>query len=206
VSGVERLREALDLLAIDRLLAVEHREDDEPCSCDECMSYGAEDEGFDWYRIPAANRIAMRILDGGDERFSEIAKAFRDHGAALPAAEPVCSLGTGGGPCLVHLGDVHPAAEPGLDVHPDPLVFGDTVRRLRRIAGLTQRELADRVGADFTYMSKIENGHDQPGRALIERIDSAVGADGSLVEAWLGIRCPSCGHKLAARLTAGDTE
>lgn len=39
--------EALDLAAIDRLLAVEHREDDQPCSCDECMEYGAEDAGAD---------------------------------------------------------------------------------------------------------------------------------------------------------------
>lgn len=72
----------VDLAAIDRLLAVAHREDDQPCSCDECMSYGAEDVGADWARIPPANRIAIRILDGADDRFAVLAAAFRDHDAA----------------------------------------------------------------------------------------------------------------------------
>jgi hypothetical protein len=66
-------------MAIDRLLAVAHREDDQPCGCDDCMGYGAEDAGSDWYRIPVANRIVMRILDSGDDRFAPLVKAFRDH-------------------------------------------------------------------------------------------------------------------------------
>lgn len=77
-----------DLTAIDRLLAVPHREDDEPCSCDECMSYGAEDAGADWHRIPPANRIAMRILDGADDRLAALVAAFRDH-EADPRVTPV---------------------------------------------------------------------------------------------------------------------
>ena len=71
--------ERLDLAAIDRLLAVAHREDDEPCNCDECMAYGGDDNGVDWYRVPVANRIAIRILDGADDRFAPLVKAFRDH-------------------------------------------------------------------------------------------------------------------------------
>ena len=67
--------------------SVPHREDDEPCACDECMSYGADDEGFDWYRIPAANRIVMRILDGGDSRLAPLVEAFRDHEYAALAPE-----------------------------------------------------------------------------------------------------------------------
>lgn len=92
-----------DLFHIDRLLAVEHRADDEPCSCDECMSYGAEDAGVNWFRIPPANRIAMRILDGADERLAVLAKAFRDHDEAV-AAElgqdlgPADTVPSGGGP------------------------------------------------------------------------------------------------------------
>lgn len=66
-------------VALDRALAVPHRDDDQPCSCDECMAYGAEDSGADWYRIPPANRVAIRILDGADDRLAAIAKAFRDH-------------------------------------------------------------------------------------------------------------------------------
>jgi len=37
-------------------------------------------------------------------------------------------------------------------------IFGASLKKLRIQAGLTQRELADRVNVDFTYLSKIENG------------------------------------------------
>lgn len=79
---------SLDLLAVDRLLAVPHRDDDQPCSCDECMAYGAEDAGADWFRMPVANRIAIRILDGADSRFADLAEAFAAHDAALAADPP----------------------------------------------------------------------------------------------------------------------
>lgn len=70
---------APDFMAADRALAVEHREDDQPCGCDECMSYGAEDEGFDWYKVSPARRIVLRVLDSGDDRLAPIATAFREH-------------------------------------------------------------------------------------------------------------------------------
>lgn len=92
--------EALDLAAIDRLLAVEHREDDQPCSCDECMEYGAEDAGADWYRMPAANRIAIRILDGADTRLAVLAAAFRDHDAAVDELPVHTIVGPDVGPDL----------------------------------------------------------------------------------------------------------
>lgn len=36
--------------------------------------------------------------------------------------------------------------------------FGQRVRKLRKERGLTLRGLAEVVGVDFTYLSKIENG------------------------------------------------
>ena len=72
---------------VDRALALPHREDDNPCSCDECMAYGAEDAGADWYRIPSENRVAMRLLDGADDRLAALTQAFRDHEAAQPALD-----------------------------------------------------------------------------------------------------------------------
>jgi transcriptional regulator with XRE-family HTH domain len=36
--------------------------------------------------------------------------------------------------------------------------FGKRVKELRLQKGLTLRELADKVGLNFTYLSKIENG------------------------------------------------
>lgn len=41
----------------------------------------------------------------------------------------------------------------------DHRVFGLALRRLRRDAGLTQQELADRVGIGVEYVSRLENGH-----------------------------------------------
>jgi transcriptional regulator with XRE-family HTH domain len=35
--------------------------------------------------------------------------------------------------------------------------LGGRIRELRKARGLTQRKLADAVGIDFTYLSKIEN-------------------------------------------------
>jgi transcriptional regulator with XRE-family HTH domain len=35
--------------------------------------------------------------------------------------------------------------------------FGQKLRALRRTKGITQRELAKRVGIDFSYISKLEN-------------------------------------------------
>lgn len=36
--------------------------------------------------------------------------------------------------------------------------LGSRIKELRKALRLTQRELADQVGIDFTYLSKIENG------------------------------------------------
>lgn len=93
------------------------------------------------------------------------------------------------------LGDAGEAAVEGV---------GYAVRYWRRFAGLTLRDLGERTDADFTYLSKIENGHDYPSRKLIERIDAVTGAEGQLVEAWQGSRCPNCGHRAARLSRAAD--
>jgi transcriptional regulator with XRE-family HTH domain len=36
--------------------------------------------------------------------------------------------------------------------------LGERIKQLRKARGLTQRKLADAVGIDFTYLSKIESG------------------------------------------------
>ena len=40
--------------------------------------------------------------------------------------------------------------------------FGTALRERRRAAKLSQRELARRIGVDFSYISKIENGRLPP--------------------------------------------
>lgn len=47
----------------------------------------------------------------------------------------------------------------------------------RKASGLTLRALADIVGVDFTYLSKIENGHLIPSVDLIEKMGAASGVD-----------------------------
>jgi transcriptional regulator with XRE-family HTH domain len=40
--------------------------------------------------------------------------------------------------------------------------FGHALRERRRTAGLSQRDLAERAGLDFSYISKVENGRLPP--------------------------------------------
>ena len=56
--------------------------------------------------------------------------------------------------------------------------FGVRLRELRKQAGLTQRELADRVNVDFSYLSKIESGAvPPPSEKVILQLVEALNAD-----------------------------
>ena len=58
------------------------------------------------------------------------------------------------------------------------MTFGERLRQLRRAQGLDQRRLAARVGIDFTYLSKIENGRMLPPSAeTIVKLAQALQAD-----------------------------
>ena len=51
------------------------------------------------------------------------------------------------------------------------MAFPDRLRELRRAARLSQRALAEQVGVDFTYLSKIENGRvEPPSEGVLQRI------------------------------------
>ena len=51
------------------------------------------------------------------------------------------------------------------------MAFPDLLRELRRTARLSQRALAERVGIDFTYLSKIENGRvEPPSEGVLQKI------------------------------------
>jgi len=56
--------------------------------------------------------------------------------------------------------------------------FGVRLRQLRKQAGLTQRELAERVNIDFTYLSKIESGAmPPPSEKVISQLAEALNTD-----------------------------
>ena len=57
--------------------------------------------------------------------------------------------------------------------------FGQKVKRLRKAKRITQLELAERIGVDFTYVSKIENDRTMrsPAESTIRKIAEVLGTD-----------------------------
>ncbi len=59
--------------------------------------------------------------------------------------------------------------------------FGKRLRELRRAKGLSQRALAERVGVNFTYLSRCETGTldfgQYPSEDLIVRLAAALGTE-----------------------------
>ena len=60
--------------------------------------------------------------------------------------------------------------------------FPERLRTLRKRSQLSQRDLAQRVGIDFTYLSKIENGRVEPPsesvlRHISRELSNALGQD-----------------------------
>lgn len=67
----------------------------------------------------------------------------------------------------------------------DPvLVFGSVLRTLREQAGLSQRELADRVYCSPSLISAVELGSKPAKLDLVERIDATLNANGMLLKVW----------------------
>jgi HTH-type transcriptional regulator, competence development regulator len=81
-----------------------------------------------------------------------------------------------------------------------PSTFGSRLRQLRRQAGLTQRDLAQRTGLDFSYLSKLENDRVKPAAAdTIVRISRELGVSEEELLALTG-KIPS-----DVRLAVGST-
>ena len=61
------------------------------------------------------------------------------------------------------------------------MTFGERVRDLRKAKNLSQRELADIIDMNFTYLSKIENGKlnfaSFPSEETIRKLAKALDAD-----------------------------
>lgn len=62
----------------------------------------------------------------------------------------------------------------------EPAQVGRLVERVRREAGLTQAELAARIGTTQAALSKIETGRTMPGLELLDRVARAIGRPISL--------------------------
>ena len=65
--------------------------------------------------------------------------------------------------------------------------FGETIGRLRREQGLTQRLLAEELGIDFTYLSKLENDRgERPSEKLVRALAERLGVDSEELLAQAG--------------------
>ena len=54
--------------------------------------------------------------------------------------------------------------------------LGDAIEELRESAGLSQRELAERLDVDPSYLSHLEAGRREPSLKLLRRLSRAVSA------------------------------
>jgi transcriptional regulator with XRE-family HTH domain len=64
------------------------------------------------------------------------------------------------------------------DPESDAPSFGRRIQELRRYSGLTQRQAAEKLSIDFTYLSKLENSRGEPpGEDTIRGLAELFGAD-----------------------------
>lgn len=61
-----------------------------------------------------------------------------------------------------------------LDVNPFLTAFGSHLRSLRKKAGLSQEEVADRAGIHVTYLSGVERGLRNPSIGNVKRLAQAL--------------------------------
>jgi transcriptional regulator with XRE-family HTH domain len=64
-----------------------------------------------------------------------------------------------------------------VEKNPDLVALGQTVRRLRREADLTQEELAARAGISANYVGEIERGECNPSVLVLIALAEGLTAD-----------------------------
>src|SRR5437588_5353239 len=72
------------------------------------------------------------------------------------------------------------AHEVKMTTHTQPVAetFGQRIKRRRRECGLTQRQVADKLDIDFTYLSKLENDRGEPpGEKTVRALADALQED-----------------------------
>ncbi len=75
---------------------------------------------------------------------------------------------------------------PGEDPHGEE-TFGQRIKRRRRELGLTQRQIAEVLEIDFTYLSKLENDRGEPpGEKTIRKLSIELHEDAEELLALAG--------------------
>ncbi|MGI5171730.1 helix-turn-helix domain-containing protein [Spirillospora sp. CA-253888] len=73
---------------------------------------------------------------------------------------------------------------PPQKILPELLSFGVVVKSAREGAGISQKELAERVNVTRGYVGQVESGTTRCRADFAKRLDVALDAGGSIVEAW----------------------
>lgn len=87
-----------------------------------------------------------------------------------------------------------------------PAQIGPVVERLRLEAGLTQSDLARRVGTTQAAISKIETGRTTPGLLLLDRLATALGRPITITLGEPPDRLPLEERRRRIRRALGDFE
>lgn len=83
-----------------------------------------------------------------------------------------------------------------------PADFGATLQALRKARGLTQRQLAAKLGIDFTYLSKLENNRgERPSEKLVRQLAERLGAEAEELLALAGRLPEELGELAQANVT-----
>ena len=81
------------------------------------------------------------------------------------------------------------------------MTFGERLRELRKLRHITQRDLAERTGVDYTYVSHIERGKTPPpSAATIHRMAEVLEADEDELMVLAGKVPPETYRAIAAQL------
>jgi transcriptional regulator with XRE-family HTH domain len=87
-----------------------------------------------------------------------------------------------------------------------PARIGPVVERLRMEVGLTQADLARRVGTTQAAISKIETGRTVPGLELLDRLAAAIGRPITLTFGEAPEQLPLPERRRRVRVALGDFE
>ena len=83
-----------------------------------------------------------------------------------------------------------------------PRDIGEFIRELRRTAGVSLRQLADRAGVSNPYLSQIERGLRKPSAEVLQQLASALRVSTPVMYLRAGLLDPKDGPGVEAAIAA----
>ena len=78
-------------------------------------------------------------------------------------------------------GKVETPAREEFELNADAFILGDQLKAERIKAGITQQELAERIGTKKSYISRVENGHTDVQLSTLYKLFQGLGRKVSVV-------------------------